>query len=63
VDTLHISAEQECGAGPGDYVAFKITSGRIGRKHDNVVTGPDGQGIDDSSHALIFKMADIPDLG
>lgn len=58
--SLGIAAGQMTGAGANDFVAYRITSGTIGRKHKNILTGPDGTSGEDDDHLVGYAMADIP---
>jgi hypothetical protein len=58
--SLGIAAGQMTGAGANDFVAYRITSGMIGRKHNNILTGPDGSSGEDDEHLVGYEMEDIP---
>jgi hypothetical protein len=58
--SLNIAQGQATGAKTSDWVAFSVTLGRVGRRHDPILTGPDGETVKNSSQSIIYQMADLP---
>lgn len=60
---LHVPAGDVAGSGADDYVTFRMSSGRIGRRFSNRVIGPTGESavVNPNSDALmVYRMAEIP---
>jgi len=59
---LGIALDQLLDVGDNDYVAYRITSGKIGRKHNGTLTGPNGEGFyhDSGKYLVGYEMADLP---
>lgn len=62
---LNIAPSQLVGAGLNDWVAFRNSSGQIGRRQDQYLTGPDGDsdsgyGGNDNEFYVGYEMADLP---
>src|SRR6185437_14243418 len=59
---LNIDPSQLVGAGANDWVAFSVALGTVGRRHNQILTGPDGQGPIGSPALLSYMMSDLPGL-
>jgi hypothetical protein len=61
---LNIAPGQLAGAGANDWVAFRVTHGRIGRPQSQSITGPDpgdGDTGTDGDHLIGYEMSELPD--
>jgi Ca2+-binding RTX toxin-like protein/pimeloyl-ACP methyl ester carboxylesterase len=57
---LNIAPPALAGAGPDNWVPFRVTLGRVGRQAETVLTGPDGNGDSGNPEQYIFYQVDIP---
>jgi hypothetical protein len=56
-----IDPSQLAGATATDWVAFTLTAGRVGRRHDQILTGPDGNSpYLGAIGSIAYRMSDIP---
>lgn len=46
--------------GLNTWVPFRITIGRVGRRHDQMLTGPKGDSSLGADQAIIYQMSDLP---
>ena len=60
VGSFLIDPAQYSGASLTSWVAFQLPLGRVGRRHDQILTGPDGEGKIESSGGIAYEMADLP---
>ena len=58
---LNIAPDQMSGASLDDWVAFTVTKGMVGRRHDQELTGPSGDGqYEGFDQAISYQMPDLP---
>jgi len=58
--SLGIAPGQLAGAAGSDYVAHRITSGRVGRRQEQELTGPDGGTSEALEHFIGYESPAVP---
>jgi hypothetical protein len=59
VRDLNLDTGAEQGASLNDYVAFSITKGRVGRRQDPILTGPDGSSTSDNNQNIFYTITGL----
>ena len=58
---FQIDPSQLIGAKSTDWVAFKLETGHVARRHDKMLTGPNGTGKVESTGAIAYQFNGLPD--